>query len=327
MQLSTGMREWLKYLSAARGYSPATITNYDRTCNQFLRHVGDVGLRDECASFSVETVTSFYRSLGERGIHPNTIANKRHCLSTLARYLMKRKDGRGRYCMTENAALIAEGPKEVQPKTKFLHAEELRRFMALPLSPEMALVREVLVDTMIRRQEAVEANVGNLRDQDGTVYLDIQVKGRRGVNAEPRAIPLSPQLVEMVKDSLLRRGLPDPGEPLLVDERGHRFTVSQLTSRMMRLGKRAGIFRLVVSPHRIRHTSASIVWSETQDRVLLAELLNHQGTRHVERYIHLLPGASVEGRAAQRRGMARYLGCEAPLPDTPDAVNPKPLES
>jgi integrase/recombinase XerD len=306
MTFSEAVRACLSNLDHVKKSAAATLVNYDRTFQQFRSHLRTLGLSDDCRHFTVETVSSFLEDLGKRGCKASTLANKRHALSTLARVMLKRKDGRGRPLLTENVALLTEAPPEVRPATKFLSEEELRALFATPCSDELNLVRHVLLHSWVRRAEACAANVGDVVEHGGNHFLKIAPKGRKRSGEEPVSIPLSPETVDRLMTAQLNRGMPKSHEPLLVDERGKRYTPSQMTQAMIRLGHKAGI-KQSTSPHVLRHTSATIANSEGVDPTHLAALLAHRGTRHVARYVHVLPQRLSAIRDQQSGMFSRYM--------------------
>src|SRR5690349_12145535 len=100
--LSKACTDCSAYLRGVRGYSVDTLGNYERTWHQFNTYLGSIGKTDEVRHFTVDAVMDWCSHLGNIGIHPNTIRNKIAGLSTLARFLMKRRDGRNRPLLTEN---------------------------------------------------------------------------------------------------------------------------------------------------------------------------------------------------------------------------------
>jgi site-specific recombinase XerD len=307
MKLTTAGRECLQYLAAVRGYAPATIATYDRTYSQFYAFLRAHNIGDEPKHFTVENVMAFCSDLGSRGVVSNTILNKLHGLSTFAEYLMKRTDHRGHPVIPSNPTRGFERPKEQQAETKFLYPQELVQFMAVEVDENTALMREVLVDTGIRAGESVDANVGDLQDVDGTIYLTLRVKGRRGANQQPASIPLSAECAESVRGSLMRRNDPPADAALLIDRVGHRFTRTQLTCLFIRLGQRAGITRLSTSPHKLRHTANVVARIAGVDAVTRAAMLNHRSMRTLARYDHLVPGETAKGRLVAKAGLTQYL--------------------
>jgi len=307
MRLSEGSRELLHYLVTVRGYAGDTISNYGRTHDQFLAFLRAQGLADDARHFTSENVFAFCSDLGQRGIAGNTIINKLHGLRALALYLMKRKDGRGGPVVKADPTRGFEWPKEVTPTTGFLYPVELSLLMALPLDPETALLREVLVDTGIRALEACEANVDDMREVDGTVYLTLRVKGRRGQNQEPASIPLSAPVAEALRVHITSRPAIGPDSPLFVTPAGVRYKRTQLSQLFIRLGKRAGITRISTSPHKLRHTANVIARIAGIDPLTRAAMLNHRSLRTLARYDHLVPGETAKGRVIARQGLADYL--------------------
>lgn len=305
VSLSKGFQECTVYLRGVQGYSEATLANYGRTWTQFLGYLREQGLGDEARHFTTETVMGFCDWLASKGAVPNTILNKIHGLSTLARFLMKRTDGRGRRVLAENPTLGFERPKETQPKTHFLLPEELHRLMAVPVCEGLALARAVMLDTGIRCWEAASAKVGDLRQMGETLYLVIPVKGRRRAGAEPATIPLSAACAELLTS---RRTMAKPDEPLFVTARGGAFTRSQLTQAMIRMGQKAGITRVSTSPHKLRHTANVVARQSGVDPLVRAAMLNHRSLRTLARYDHIVPGEVAKGREQQRAGLEAYLG-------------------
>lgn len=307
MRLSKGFQDALQFLGAVRGYSAATLGNYERTGQQFLAFLRAQKQDDAMKSFTSDAVLDFCSDLGARGVHANTILNKIHGLSTLARFLMKRKDTKGRALLAENPTRGFDRPSAVQVETKFLHPDELAAFMSEETTPWAALAREVLLDTGIRCAEACAANVRDVQKIGDAVYLTIAVKGRRRPGEQPASIPLSAATAEAVTQSLLRRGLPDGDEPLLADGNGRRWKGTQLSMTMVRLGRRAGIARLSTSPHKLRHTANVIARQSGVDALTRAQMLNHRSLRTLARYDHLVPGETARGREQARRGLEAYL--------------------
>jgi len=317
--LSKACTDCSAYLRGVRGYSVDTLGNYERTWHQFMHYLHGQGCSDEVRHFTVERVMDWCADLGTRGIHPNTIRNKIAGLSTLARFLMKRRDGRGRPLLTENPCHGFEKPRAVQQETKFMHPEELAKVMTLPCAEGLHLARILFMDTGIRCWELTSAKAGDLRQVGDQWILSVYVKGRRQEGAAPAQIPVSPDVAEQLVAALNRREA-SPTDPLIVTTRGTPFTRSQMSQAMIRLGRRAGITRLNTSPHKFRHTANVIARMSGLDPVLRAQMLNHSSTRTLARYDHLMPGEVSKGREIARAGFDSYLRL------APGEVHAKPTE-
>jgi site-specific recombinase XerD len=312
MTLSKVMRDCLQYLGGVKGYSPGTIDQYDRTFRQFLAHLQNTGHADDVRSFLGDTVLAWVTDLGIRKVSPNTIISKLAALSTLADFARRLKNRHGKPLVAENPTKAFDWPEPVKTETKFLHPNELQAFLEAECPLHEALARDMLLGTAIRVSEAAEANVGDVVEVDGKHFLTVKVKGRKRTGEEKKYVPVSPALAQGLSDYLLARGLPDPSEPLLVNRQGERWTRGALTQAMTRLGLRAGIQRLSVSAHKLRHTANVLARFAGLDPLTRSALLTHGSPRAVERYDHLIPGELHEARQKQQEALARYLGRRPP---------------
>jgi site-specific recombinase XerD len=317
MTLSDAVHRCLQNLQLVQKRSPRTLSNYGRTMSQYQAYVQGRALSDDVRNFNTDTVSGFVDYLAEHGRGGSTIHNKIHGLSALKKYLSTKRDGRGKPILSENPCAGFERPDVIQPAVKFLEPEEFQRFLSAPANVSVALARDLLVDTWIRRLEAIEANAGDLKQVGDVVYLSLAVKGRRHGGEQRPSIPLSTEFAERLWQHLQSRQSRSD-DPLLLSSSGHRWKEGQLTCAMIRLGAKAGITRITTSPHVLRHTLATIAATEGVDRVTLAALLNHRGLQHVDRYTHLVPGRTAEVRENQGAMVRKYLNsCVAHLPLTP----------
>jgi integrase len=312
MSLSNSFRQALGRLRTLE-YSPRTIVNYQRTADNFMAFIKARSLPDVPSSFSVDTVQDFCDYLAGHSAIGSTIRNKIHGLSCLAELMLSRSAERGG--IKANPTVGWKKPQLVKPVTKYLNPVELLAFLSVEVPAYLALARALIVDTGMRRLEAVEACVGNLQLVEGAWHVAVRVKGRRQHNAEPESKPVSTDVAEALRASCTGRGA---DEPLLLNRRGVRFSESELTQAFIRIGLKAGITRLTTAPHCLRHTANVMARLGGVDALTRARMLGHRSMRTLERYDHLVPYEAAEGRAKQRAAMERYLslGVEKPLPNS-----------
>lgn len=305
MTLSKAMSEYLRHRAVYSRSSPGSIEQYDRTYRMFLAHLRHSGAPDVPRSFTSDAVREWGLVEGERGVGGRTLASRFGHLSSLAGYLVRLRDGRGRPLLVENPVQGLEKPRFDRPESKFLHPDELRAFLAVPARPFENVARDLLLDTMLRVSEAVNANVGDVEGPDGDsrYLLAVRVKG-----GKEKRVPLSPPMASELQGYLLARGAVERSLPLLVNSRGQRWTRTGLSQLMVRLGKRAGIARFPVSAHKLRHTGATIALDEGANLKAVSALLNHSKIETTAQYLHLMPGALHDARAKQRAGLERHRG-------------------
>lgn len=311
-QFSKTYADCLKHLGAYKGYSPHTTDQYDTAYRQFQHYLATRDLTDDLRHFTSETVEGFAAWLIEQGVSTNTVRHRLTALSTLAKFARKKKDPKGRPLLTENPTEGVEWPPHIRPTTRFLHRDELLAFLSVEVSFPEAMARELFVDTGLRVSELVRANVGDLIDGPGdAVSLAVTVKGK-GRRLELVHTPISTGVVDLLKSWLIHRTMPAAEAPLLINSHDARWTRAGLTEMIRRLAEKAGITRLPVRPHVLRHTVNVIARGAGIDPFVRSKLLHHRSPASLERYEHLLPDELHQARERTVEGLTRYLGKPRP---------------
>ena len=106
---------------------------------------------------------------------------------------------------------------------------------------------------MLRVSELANARVGDLEVTGSETFLRVVVKG-----GEEKRVPISPDVAEQLQVYVGTRGDLPRTAPLLANSRGRRWTRSGLSQRVAETARQAGITRLRVSAHKLRHTAASL---------------------------------------------------------------------
>ncbi|MGH7771419.1 MAG: tyrosine-type recombinase/integrase [Candidatus Binatia bacterium] len=152
---------------------------------------------------------------------------------------------------------------------------------------------ELLFYTGARVGEVVQLNVDDCDLSGG--YLRLNGKGRRD-----RVISLGcAPVIDALKLYLrARSNVQAAGPALFVSVRGHRLSVYSMESRVAMYGASAGIQRKV-TPHRLRHTMATMMLENGADLRTVQEILGHTSIRTTQVYTHI----SSEQR---RRAMSQY---------------------
>ena len=194
---------------------------------------------------------------------------------------------------------------------KFLHRDELAALIAVKAPAHERLALDLFLDTGVRVSELVSANVSDLWLDDGErVQLSVSVKGR-GRRAEKFPVSLDPALAGGLLESLgARRASPDA--PLLVNAAGNRFARSSLSQLVARLARRAGITRLTVRAHALRHTFNVIARQAGVEVYTRSRLLNHSDTGTLSKYDHLDATELTDARDKIRDSLRRVREGRAP---------------
>ena len=281
MRLSALGNQFIRFF-LSRGASPKTVECYELAYRQFVAFLTGCGHLDDVRSFTPEHVNAFATALAETyHLKPSSINVKLAGLRSLGEYGVKTKDGRGAYYLNENPLHRVYRPKRQRVLGKYLTVAELHALLAVtdaPPSSRLALL--LLMDTALRVSELADATVGDLHQDGDRVTLTVKVKGGRH-----RAVTLGAHAAALLLESCTLREV-KPTDPLLVNERGERYTRTTLSEMVARLARKAGITRITVRAHVLRHSVATLALAEGADLPTVALLLNHADLATVGRYVH-----------------------------------------
>ena len=296
MKLSTLADEYLKFF-AARGASPKTIECYDLTYRQLVAFLLGLGQENDLRNFTPENIDAFATYLAEKKRKASSVNVKLAALHSLGEYGKKTKDARGKYHLAENPLDRVFRPKRVKPAEKYLGKVELQQLLAVECPAPARVALELLVDTALRASELTSANVEHLRLDGERVLLSVRVKGGRY-----REVTLGREAADKLIESLRFREA-RPHDPLLVNERGERYTRTSLSEMVLRLAARAGITRIPVRAHVLRHSVATLADETGASVPTIAAMLNHSDVHTAQRYIHR--NEAVDAARAAVRGALR----------------------
>jgi integrase/recombinase XerD len=279
MRISELSRKFLLW-SSARGASPRTTESYEATYTRFVEFLHQRGEDDDLRHFTPEHVEAFIDTLVAGGLKPSSVTVKVSALSSLGTFGTRTKDAKGRYYLGENPVGRVYRPKRVRPAEKYLYAHEIKQLLAVQADAPSRLVLEILIDTALRASEVCRANVADLTEDGGRLRLAVVVKGGR-----PRTLTLGKRVGALLLESLRLREA-KPGDPLIVGPHGGRFGRTSLSEFVLRLAVRAGVTRIAVRAHVLRHSLASLASAANVDIPTIAAMLNHSDLNTVTRYVH-----------------------------------------
>ncbi len=209
-----------------------------------------------------------------------------------------------------------------------------------------ALSSSCLLGTGGRRSEVAGMMVGDVDLPAKRVWVRqpvVEVEGRLVRNPTPkggrsRAVVVGPQLAQLLREHLMRMGMPAADAPLLTSAMGNGFRWNNYLSRRLRpkicstavrwaVGERKrlvaeGLSRAQataeavasaqklkgLTPHHLRHTAAALLWAAGASDIEVQLILGHADIETSKRlYAHLLDGSqdSAAARVEQLREARR----------------------
>jgi len=279
MKISTLADQYLKF-TAARGASPRTVEGYDANYRQYIGFLMSRGLEDDLKNFTPETLADFIDHLTDNRRKASSVNVKLSGLASLGEYGTKTKDSRGKYYLQENPLYRVIRPKKVKPPEKYLGLVEMKAFMALPKPATVQVAIDMILDTQCRASELANADVANVRLDGERLLLSVKVKGGNAKEIKLGA-DVSAKLLETLRFREAR-----PTDPLLINEKGDRYTRTTLSETVLRWAVRAGITRIQVRAHVLRHSIATLASELNVEVAAIAAMLNHSDLHTVQKYIH-----------------------------------------
>lgn len=143
-------------------------------------------------------------------------------------------------------------------------------------SKQHQLIFQLFIATGIRRTELIHIKRKNIDFENNTIYLD------RTKTGATRYIYFDNLIKELIKYEIHYK---PANEYLFVNHEGNQLSTSAIDSLFLRIKKELNIE--VLSPHKIRHTYATIILKQTKDIEQVRLLLGHSTYNMTKRYIHL----------------------------------------
>ncbi len=153
------------------------------------------------------------------------------------------------------------------------HAKE-QAALAKANHSRRAVINEAIIDVMLntglRAEELCQLQMQDLPHCHGKNVINVQL-GKGNIQ---RSVPVSSALAKRINLFVkqYRKGS-KPKSFLFTNERGGRLSYRSLYSRVRIIGRAAGIENL--TPHKLRHTFATMYYNKWRDLFGLQDLLGH----------------------------------------------------
>jgi integrase/recombinase XerC len=268
--------EFLNYLKYIRRYSPHTITAYKTDLKQFKKYKGS-----KILTADKKDVTDFISFLKSNSISKRSIRRKIEVLKSY--YYFNIKNSR-----------IKLSPCRFIPRIQFdktdigyIKQEDLTRILD-SLDPGInrkkirdKLVLELLYLTACRADEII-----NLKKKDidySQMCIKVLGKGKK-----ERIIPITPQIISLIKSHLSKWKSKNRSSFLLNDNKGKKLYPMFLW-RIIRKYFTPEDIGMNTSAHIIRHSTATHLYNNGATIYDIQKLLGHGSIISTAGYIHLEP--------------------------------------
>jgi integrase/recombinase XerD len=252
-----------------RNYSPSTARGYILAVKQFAEYFGK-----SPGKMGAEEIRRFQLYLlKEKKLAPGTVEIRMSALRFLYRKTLKRRD------LAYDDLIFPKTPRKLPV---VLSPEEVTRLIEAAPNLMYRTLLMLLYSTGIRRTEASLLKVSDIDSERRVIHI------RQGKGSRDRDVPLSPKLLEALREYWRWK---KPKVYLFPSTPGHRGLEGPISDKVVWnackiAASKAGIKKRI-GPHTLRHTFATHLLEAGADLRTIQLLLGHQELKHTTIYLHL----------------------------------------
>ncbi len=274
------MHEFDRYLEVERNLSPATRGAYRYDLQKFKEFlIRTTGSEPPLRKITTQHIKDYLSFLQQK---------KRYKSTTLSRTIASLRVF-FEYCVQQNhietsPAAYIHNPKLPRKLPIYLVESELRQLLGAVAQEDTWSVRDyailiLLAFTGMRRQELVGLDVASVDFERRTAKVF-------GKGAKERLIPLNNLVLDALRSWLEVRPVVADPTPLFVNRQGKRLTGRSVYNIVKKYVRQAGLTKGRISPHKLRHTFATLLHLNEVDILEIQKLLGHASITSTQIYTH-----------------------------------------
>jgi site-specific recombinase XerD len=265
-----------KYLSAERNLSENTLSAYAKDIFGFALFLQDSDISFDKADKFV--FRSYMAKLSER-LNKNSVLRNLASIKAFYKFLKHNK------IIEKNPVEHIIGPKRDRKIPVFLTQDEV---LSLLNVKDIKLRDKAIVETLyscgLRIEELMSLNIGNI-DPISNIVRVIKGKGNKD-----RVVPIGDSAVSAIMEYIKERrntGQPyDINSPVFLNGKKQRLSQRLARYAIYELIAKAGLQKHI-SPHTLRHTSATHLLDNGCDIRTVQEFLGHKSLTSTQIYTHV----------------------------------------
>lgn len=313
MKWSFWIELYIRTHCVARGLRPLTLVAYEDALVQFREWVRAALADRPPDQLTAREVLAYLQYLREERGNGDSAVNR---AVVILRRFYRAMVAMGYLEHAANPLVGFPSIKAVPRKLPVtLSSEQVRRLLAEPKPDTVIGLRDramlaLLYGTGIRASECA----GLRNSQVDLRQLTITVQGKGG---HERAIPLNPELAEVLRVYVEARGAALPGAPFFRSRFGRPLSRGSIYERVRTWGRRSRV-GTPLSPHRLRHTFATHLVRAGVGLVTIRDLLGHRLITSTQIYLHVtaddLRAAAARHPISRLLDTVKHLLVAGPLP-------------
>ncbi len=279
-----------KYLLVERSYSPLTAKEYENDLMQLYRYLLDEFNFNE--NLKINEVTRFEVSefLSDMVLikdnAPVTRNRKLFSIRSFYKFLLKNN-----YIKSDPTRSIESSKTKKRSEPIYLKLEQAKKYIntikeynSINKNRDLAIVKLFLY-AGLRISELVNLNINDIDFNDNSIKFF-------GKGNKQRYVPLHHDVIRAIKDYTPERKEiefknSDAEKALFISRHGNRISHRCIQLFVKKYAKMSGLKNAnKITPHKLRHTFASILYKKTKDIRVLQDLLGHSNISTTQIYTH-----------------------------------------
>ncbi len=292
------LRDFLIYLTTIKGKSMRTRKEYEYDLTLFFRflkityedldieRINEVSIEDltieTIREISLEDMYLFIEYC--ETVRANSASARARKVATLKSFFKYLKGKRR--LITDNPAEELESPKLSKKNPIYMNLEEAQLFLAgiernhhyyrnyciIMFFLNLGLRVSELCSLTIKSIQGNALRITGKGDKERTVHLNKACR-----NA----------LADYMKYERIRLHDPIDGDNLFLSQKGTRLTRQQIARIVRKINEQSGLNKDKLTPHKLRHTSATIMYKNGADIRSLQQILGHSNISTTQIYTHI----------------------------------------
>ncbi len=249
----------------------------------FIRTITRQDIMDYIEYLRMERICYTGTARQTTGLSASSTRRKIACIRSFFEYLCVH-----RAILKSNPTLGVVQPKLGRQLPKYLSEEESAALLNAVSGKDEARNYAVILLALVcglRVSEIVGIDLNDLRIASGEAFLLVRGKGRK-----ERQVFLPENCVDAIEDYIVLRETtyrPDKQSQnaLFLSRKHHRISVDAVQLFLKNTCQKAGI--TLISPHKLRHTSATLMLQNGVDIRTIMDVLGHSSLSTTQRYTHI----------------------------------------
>ena len=269
---------FIRHVRVERGLSENTCLSYGYQLGAYLAFLRVRGR--ESAMATRDDILAYLERRKDDGLKSASLFIAAMAVRQFHRHLARTG------CVPTDPTVGMSLPRFKQQIPEPLEAKRMDQLLRLPVGSRFAVLRDHAMLEFIYATGIRVSELTGLRPEQvdlGGGWVRVLGKG-----SKERVVPFGPRATAALRRYLAARSVrfPNAIDTVFLNARGRGLTRSGFAQRLAAAARRAGISERL-TPHRIRHTTATVLLEGGASLRVVQEILGHRSVLTTQRYTHV----------------------------------------